>query len=383
MWRMSVVKTPLGRLVGGLACITAAAALPHWAWAIALAYAVLTWGCAAGPFRTQAAQRPPLAPLPFDGAHHHHLPALCSAVLPIWSRQQQAARQHLGEATEQLVTRFASMSEQLCATVSTSGQTGPDDALIDTLTQAQIQLSGLLSDLKAALALRNQLLTEVMAISGFVEQLQSMATDVSTIARQTNLLSINAAIEAARAGERGRSFAVVAKEVRQLSTESAATGDRLCQLIGQVNSAIKRTQTSYDAFSTRDQALMAQASRTIESVIDNIRRTATTLIDNTQTLCEQGRTLCQDIDEVLISVQAQDRINQILEHTCADQERLLAWISQGPATPEAAVTPESWLTQLKQTYTTVEELAAHDGQTSPGHAPAATASTRPSDTVFF
>lgn len=115
-------------------------------------------------------------------------------------QKQEIHNQKLAGITEQ----FVSLSDNIDQ-LGAANETSANEAT--TLAQHIQEISNFCQQLNSSLA----------TISDFINIYKASNEDISSIAGQTNHLSLNASIEAARAGEAGRGFAVVASEIRELS----------------------------------------------------------------------------------------------------------------------------------------------------------------------
>jgi len=77
------------------------------------------------------------------------------------------------------------------------------------------------------------------------ERISHLMNSITNIAKQTNLVALNASIEAARAGEHGRGFEIVAQEIRNLSVGSSDAALKVREAIDEVNMLVKRILDLY------------------------------------------------------------------------------------------------------------------------------------------
>ena len=92
----------------------------------------------------------------------------------------------------------------------------------------------------------NDIYQQTNETNSSAERISEATALISSIASQTNLLSLNASIEAARAGEAGRGFTVVAEEIGKLADQSSESAKQIENIISSLVESSKRAVSTME-----------------------------------------------------------------------------------------------------------------------------------------
>jgi len=130
-------------------------------------------------------------------------------------------------------------------------------------------IDGTIAGFKGLTELVVQLGERMAGFASAMNQVQMVSSTIETIARKTNMLALNATIEAARAGDAGRSFAVVAAEVKKLAHDTRAATSQIASTIGELTREAGAVTTEIKTGVERSRAAQSgfgQISETVREV---------------------------------------------------------------------------------------------------------------------
>ena len=134
-------------------------------------------------------------------------------------------------------------------------------------------------------------------------QVQRVSAGIDAIARKTKMLALNAAIEAERAGDAGRTFAVVAEEVKKLAQETREATDEIGAtmaslsreagtVMAEIEQGVEKSHAAQRSFATIDETVRAvtEIVGQVDAQTDGIAR-ATGMIHDSVAQVQEGLTL--------------------------------------------------------------------------------------------
>ena len=138
------------------------------------------------------------------------------------------------------------------------------------LSQSNLtNIDGILEDIAKIKDLSDDISNSVSSVNDAIEKYNKMATEIDKIAMHINIISLNASVEAARAGQHGKTFAVVAEEIRSLASSSKSTVSETQQVSENATESINSINNIVELISTE----VAKAFKNISFISEETRKT--------------------------------------------------------------------------------------------------------------
>ncbi len=224
----------------------------------------------------------------------------------------------LTQAFNQIKSLLEKQQNDIASLLFTENPEGKQESFVGHMSAFAKSTSGTLdkfvSTTVSMSAASMDLVERVSLISEQMPQVMKALKDIDQIASQTNLLALNAAIEAARAGEAGRGFAVVADEVRALSSRSAGFSNEIQSQLKGINNSISELNLHIGDLASQDMTYVLSAKREVESAIKEMLAKAESDESITREMEELSHKLVDALHMAMRALQFEDMSVQNIRH---------------------------------------------------------------------
>ncbi|EJL86713.1 hypothetical protein PMI16_03098 [Herbaspirillum sp. CF444] len=335
-------------LVWGINALLLALLAPRW-WQGLIAgvlIAAAAWALTGknAPAASTASRESPVLSVSVDGnaATSQTVPfELLQGVVPAWRNNVQLARSQTQEAIDKLTQRFVGIHQRLGGAVSLA-EGGRNGDVLQVIQKAAQQLGGIAEALEQVLSTREALLRKIENLGQHNEDIRQLGLEIERIAGRTGVTDLFSD----------------EKSWAELAARSAEAGQQIVAKTKNVQQQIQTTLVSANQLDSDASRMMDDSRLVIDTVIADFRQSALKLSGTVGQLEEDSREVDQEVCDILVNLQFQDRISQILDHVQLDMIKLVGLVEQAQPLPDRA----TWLADLEKTYTTQEQRQIHAGR---------------------
>lgn len=227
----------------------------------------------------------------------------------------------LSDAVNSLINSFQGMNQHVqrqrqlgLEIVAGSDEVGSTSQFEQFATKTSSTLGQFVESIVENSRLAMSLVEMTDRITTQMREVRGRIGEIEGIAKQTNLLALNAAIEAARAGEAGRGFAVVADEVRDLSGRTNHFSQQIRDALGSMQATIEATEQAINQMAAQDMTFALTSKSDVEQAmneIDNLNHRTGASVGELNEIAAQVEV---SVGQAVLSLQFQDMVTQLLGH---------------------------------------------------------------------
>jgi methyl-accepting chemotaxis protein len=160
-----------------------------------------------------------------------------------------------------------------------------------------------------------RMIEQLSELSGKVDSITECADAIDGLARETRFIAFNARIETHRAGEAGRTFKVVADEVKRLANASSILSNKIRQSVSACQTDLTSARKTSTGLASHD---MSHAIDSHRGLIAAIGKLDSVNYDLDQML----ESVTANVSEATRALQFEDMVTQILNATATRVDRL-------------------------------------------------------------